>query len=200
QGHNLRPDLRPNVVSNSWGDGPGDTFYQATVQNWVAAGIFPVFANGNNGPSCGSVGSPGDYPESYGVGAYDVNNTIASFSSRGQSSFGVTKPNIWAPGVNVRSSVPTNSYASFSGTSMATPHVAGAVALVWSAAPSLVGDVSQTRQLLDQTAIDTNDTTCGGTAANNDVYGEGRLDAYAAVTAAPRGPTGILQGTVTDSV
>src|SRR5439155_11854018 len=91
-------------------------------------------------------------------------------------------------------------YAAFSGTSMATPHVAGAVALMLSAAPALIGDIAQTRQILDQTAIDTSDTTCGGTAADNDVFGEGRLDAYAAVTASPRGPTGILRGTVTDAV
>src|SRR3954451_15774356 len=135
-GQNPRPDLRPHIVNNSWG-GPGDPFYQATVQAWVAAGIFPAFANGNAGPGCGSAGSPGDYPESYAVGAYDINNFIAPFSSRGPSSFGVIKPNISAPGVNVRSSVPGNGYDIFSGTSMATPHLAGSVALIWSAAPSL---------------------------------------------------------------
>src|SRR4029453_15653040 len=58
-GQNPRPDLRPNVV-NSSGGGPaaGGPFYQATVQAWLAAGIFPVFSNGNNGPACGTVGSP----------------------------------------------------------------------------------------------------------------------------------------------
>ena len=129
-GQNPRPDLRPHVVNNSWGGGPGDPFYQATVQAWVAAGIFPAFANGNAGPSCGSAGSPGDYPESYAVGAYDIGNFIAFFSSRGPSGLdGGIKPNISAPGVDVRSSVPGNGYAIFSGTSMATPHVAGSVAL-----------------------------------------------------------------------
>jgi subtilisin family serine protease len=199
-GQNPRTDLRPNIVSNSWGGGPGASWYQQVVDAWVAAGIFPVFANGNSGPGCGTAGSPGDYLNTYAVGAFDSSNAIASFSSRGPSAFGSeTKPNISAPGVGVRSSVPTNGYASYSGTSMATPHVAAAVALLWAAAPSLVGQIGQTRQLLDSTAIDVSDLSCGGTASDNDVWGEGRLDAYAAVTAAPRGSTGTLAGTVTVS-
>jgi subtilisin family serine protease len=199
-GQNARADLRPNIVSNSWGGNPGDTFYQQIVQAWVAAGIFPVFANGNNGPACGSVGSPGDYPESYGVGAYDSANLIASFSSRGASTFGVIKPNISAPGVNVNSSIPGGGYTALNGTSMATPHVAGTVALMWAAAPTLVDDVDTTRQILDQTAVDTADKSCRGSTSNNNVYGEGRLDAFAAVELSPRSSTGTLQGTVKDSV
>jgi len=199
-GQNPNPDLRPNIVSNSWSGNPGDTFYQQIVQAWVAAGIFPVFANGNNGPACGSVGSPADYPETYGVGAYDSANVIASFSSRGASTFGVMKPNISAPGVNVRSSIPGNGYTALSGTSMATPHVAGTVALMWAAAPTLVDDINTTRQILDQSAIDQADKSCKGSNSNNNVYGQGRLDAFAAVELSPRGSVGTLQGTVTDAV
>ncbi len=197
-GNNPRPDLRPNVVNNSWGGGGSDDFYTMVVDSWVAAGIFPSFSNGNSGPSCGSAGAPGDYPNSYGVGAYDVGNVIASFSSRGTSFFGmIVKPDISAPGVSVRSSVPGSGYASFSGTSMAAPHVSGAVALLWSAAPSLVGDIAATRTLLNTTAVPTSDLSCGGTADFNNVWGHGRLNVLAAVTAAPRGPTGTLAGTVT---
>jgi subtilisin family serine protease len=196
-GQNPRADLRPNIVSNSWGGGPNNTFYRATVQAWVASGIFPVFSNGNSGPGCATSGSPGDYPESYSVGAFDVNNGIASFSSRGSSAFGgIVKPNIAAPGVNVRSAWNNGQYNSISGTSMAAPHVAGTVALMWSAAPSIVGDIEATRALLNQTATDTSDLACGGTAANNNVWGEGKLNAFAAVDQAPRGPVGTLQGTV----
>ena len=79
---------------------------------------------------------------------------------------------------------------------MASPHVAGTVALIWSISPELRGDIARTETLLDQTAIDVDNTTCGGTPADNNVWGEGRLDALAAVTAAPTGPTGTLSGTV----
>ena len=196
-GQNPRPDLRPHIVNNSWGGMGGDTFYQAVVQSWVDAGMFPAFAAGNSGPSCGSTGSPGDYPESYAAGAYDESDTIADFSSRGPSAFNIIKPNVAAPGVNVRSSVPGNGYDWYSGTSMATPHLSGTVALLWSASIALVGDVATTRTFLDQAAVDTNDTSCGGDSGNNNVWGQGRLDAYAAVDLAPKGPTGTLQGTVT---
>jgi hypothetical protein len=101
--------------------------------------------------------------------------------------------------VNVRSAWNNGSYNSISGTSMAAPHLAGAVALMWSAAPTLLGDINSTRTILDQTAVDTSDLTCGGTAANNNVWGEGKLDAFAAVDQSPRGPVGTLQGTVTNA-
>src|SRR6185295_9787870 len=137
----------------------------------------------------------------YAVGAFDSSNSIAYFSSRGGSVFdGETKPNIAAPGAGIRSSVPGGGYESWSGTSMATPHVAGVVALMWSAASALRGDVGLTRSILDQSAVDTADTSCGGTIADNNVWGEGRLDAYAAVERAPRGPSGVLTGVVTDAV
>ncbi|HYT81491.1 MAG TPA: S8 family serine peptidase [Actinomycetota bacterium] len=185
-GQHASPGLRPVVVSNSWGTPAGaDTFYQATVQSWVAAGIFPDFANGNSGPACGTVGAPGSYPESYGVGAFDINNNIAAFSSRGPSPLGGgIKPNVSAPGVSVRSSLPGNSYGSLSGTSMATPHVAGTVALIVFGAPAFKGDVAGLRSVIDQTAIDVSNLTCGGSSGNNNVWGEGRLDAFGAVTKA----------------
>ena len=184
-GNNPDPSKRPDVVNNSWSGGGGNSWYQAYVTAWVAAGIFPQFANGNSGPSCHTSGSPGDYVNSYSAGAYDINNNIASFSSRGPSAFGSEiKPNIAAPGVNVRSSVPTNGYAVFSGTSMASPHVAGTVALIISKNPSLRGDVNAIRTLLDNSGTDVNALTCGGTLDDNDVFGEGRLNALSAVQAA----------------
>jgi subtilisin family serine protease len=196
-GANPRPDLAPDVVNNSWGANVYDPWYQEVVAAWRAAGIFPAFSNGNAGPGCNTSGSPGSYVSSYSSGAFDINNTIASFSSRGTGENGTVKPNLAAPGVNVRSSWMNGGYNSISGTSMASPHTAATVALMWSASPAIQGDVAQTEALLDQTAVDVDNTTCGGTAADNNVFGEGRLDAFAAVSATPRGATGALNGTVT---
>jgi subtilisin family serine protease len=185
-GSDADPAMAPDVVNNSWGGGRGDTWYQATINAWVNAGIFPMFSAGNSGPACNTANSPGDNIPAYAVGAYDINNAIASFSSRGPSgvSSSEIKPNVAAPGVSVRSSVPTNGYANASGTSMASPHASGVVALVWSAAPDFQGNITATRGVLDQTARDVNATGCGGTTADNNIFGEGRIDALAAVTLA----------------
>ncbi|MFC6341760.1 S8 family serine peptidase, partial [Nocardioides hankookensis] len=200
EGENPDVSKRPDIINNSWGTQvpSNDPFMEDVEEAWAASGIFGSFSNGNNGPACETSGSPGSRTVNYSVGAYDVNNAIAGFSSRGAGQDGEIKPNISAPGVNVRSSVPDNAYASFSGTSMASPHLVGAIALLWSAAPSLRGDIPGTRALLDDTALDVDSTTCGGTADDNNVFGEGRLDALALLQAAPVGETGTLSGTVTD--
>ncbi|GLZ78790.1 hypothetical protein Afil01_35970 [Actinorhabdospora filicis] len=198
-GQNPDPTKAPDIINNSWGGDPGDDpWYESMVQNWKTAGIFPSWSNGNDGDlGCNTSGSPGFYPVSYSSGAYDVNNAIAYFSGRGPGRAGQIKPNIAAPGVNVRSSLPNNAYGAYSGTSMAAPHTSATVALMWSAAPSLVGDIDATIAILNATARDTENLECGGTLANNNVFGEGRLDALAAVAASPRGGTGALTGTVT---
>lgn len=199
EGENPDVSKRPHIVNNSWGSTfpSNDPFMEDILIEWANAGIFGVWANGNSGSACSTSGSPGSRTINYSVGAYDVNNNIASFSGRGPGQDGEIKPSISAPGVNVRSATNNGGYGSLSGTSMATPHTAGAIALLWSAAPTLVGDIEGTRALLDETAIDVNDLTCGGTADDNNVWGEGRLDALALLEAAPTGETGTLAGTVT---
>jgi subtilisin family serine protease/N-acetylneuraminic acid mutarotase len=201
-GENPRPSRRPHIVNNSWGANTGpvaDPFYDQIVDAWLAAGMFAVFSNGNDGNrGCFTAGSPADSANAYAVGAHDIENQLAPFSSRGPGAGGTVRPHLTAPGVAVRSSIP-NGYTAANGTSMAAPHVAATAALMWSAAPSLVGDVTGTRELLNQTAVDTEDLTCGGTPENNNMFGEGRLDAYAAVDAAPAGPAGTLSGVVTDA-
>ncbi|GAB4086863.1 hypothetical protein GCM10028784_34930 [Myceligenerans cantabricum] len=196
------PAMRPHVVNNSWGIPPGAPDPYGWMRDetlaWDASGIFGAWAAGNEGPGCETSRFPGEYENTYSAGAYDVNGNIASFSSRGPGENGVTTPNIAAPGVDVRSSVPGGGYSSSSGTSMATPHLAGAVALLWSAAPALVGDIEGTKEVLDQTAIDTEDLQCGGTAEENYVWGEGKLDIAAAIDAAPTAGTGTVEGVVTD--
>jgi subtilisin family serine protease len=186
-GLNPRPALAPHVVNNSWGGPGGDLFYQGIINAWVAAGIFPVFAAGNFGPACGTAASPGDNVPAYAVGAYDIAHAIAPFSSRGPSPVdGVTiKPNVSAPGVAIRSSLPGGGFGTMNGTSMAAPHVAGTVALIWSANPvKTLGKIPLTRKIIDATATDVNDLTCGGVPANNNVWGQGRLNAFKAVSLA----------------
>ncbi|RBQ18897.1 peptidase S8 [Spongiactinospora rosea] len=199
-GQNPRPDLAPDIINNSWGGKGYKDTYETMVSAWVDAGIFPMFAIGNDGPACGTAHSPGMFTESYASGAFGADNAAASFSSRGAGENGELKPNISAPGDGIRSSIPEGGYKTISGTSMASPHVAATVVLMLSAAPSLRGDVAAVRALLDSTAIDGDDTTCGGTSQDNNIYGEGRLDAYAAVQAAPDDPLGTLSGTVTSTI
>jgi subtilisin family serine protease len=190
---------RPDIVSNSWGGPGGDTSLQSMTRAWRAAGIIPVFSNGNSGPTCGTVGSPGDYADVFAVGATDSEDAIAYFSSRGPSSFGGGKPDVAAPGVDVYSAAPGGSYRLMSGTSMAAPHVAGELALLLSAAPALRGDFAGATGIVSRTAKDMVDTSCGGDADGdpNNVFGDGRIDADAAVSAAATG--GTLSGVITDA-
>ncbi|SCL28877.1 N-acetylneuraminic acid mutarotase [Micromonospora pallida] len=200
-GQNPDASKRPNIINNSWGTtAPSNApFMEDITLAWEASGIFGTWSNGNNGSACQTSGSPGSRIANYSVGAYDVNNNIASFSSRGAGQDGEIKPNIAAPGVNVRSSLPGSTYGSYNGTSMAAPHLAGTIALLWSAAPALVGEVTATRALLDGSAVDTPASQCGGTDDDNNVFGEGRLDALALFNTAPIGDTGTLAGKVTNS-
>lgn len=190
------PARAPDVANNSWGNAAGaDTSFWAAVEAWRAAGIVPVFANGNTGPMPGTVGSPADYPHSFGVGATDRDDAVAGFSSRGPVFWdGVeyTKPQVSAPGHEIRSAWPTASgmdYRTISGTSMATPHVSGVAALVLSANPAL--SVDEVEDVLEQTARA--ETTMG--PLPNNAYGHGIVDAFAATTRAAH--SGLVTGAVT---
>jgi len=187
QGDNPEPSLRPHVVNNSWGGGQNDYWFTGVIDAWRAAGIFPMFSNGNEGPACSTAGSPGDTWNAFSAGASDIDDLIAGFSSRGPALItGYLKPDITAPGVNINSSLPDDTYGEYSGTSMASPHVAGAIALLWSSNPELIGQIDLSGWLLQQSAIPmTTDDGCGGDlldAVPNNTWGYGLLDIYAAVT------------------
>jgi subtilisin family serine protease len=126
---------------------------------------------------------PAAYPDVLSVGAVDRESRVAPFSSRGPAPDGSVKPDLVAPGVNVLSAKPGGGYSADSGTSMATPHVAGVVALMWSANPALVGDIARTEEILRTTATPAvaPRSSCGDPRY---VTGAGLVNAFAAVTAA----------------
>ena len=214
-GNNPNPTLRPHVLNNSWSCPASEgcvarTELETIVNNTQAAGIFVVVSAGNTGPECSTVSDPASiYNASFTVGATDISNALAGFSGRGPSTFytpNLLKPNISAPGVNVRSATRSSdtAFSNLSGTSMAGPHVAGVVALLWSARPSLVRNIAATKALLQNTAnplVTVTPQTCGGIASTqipNNSFGYGRIDALAAYNAsAPTASTATISGTVT---
>jgi subtilisin family serine protease len=189
-----QPELGAHIVSNSWGcppvEGCDHFTLQQVVENVRAAGVFVVASAGNNGAACGSVIHPiGTYDASFSVGAVDSAGELALFSSRGPVQVDGSnrpKPDIAAPGVSVRSALPGGDYGSMSGTSMAAPHVAGVAALLWSADPTLVGQIDDTEYILTRTARHISADTCGASDPQgwpNNSYGWGYVDALAAVAA-----------------
>jgi len=203
------PSKRPHVVNNSWGDCAQsyDGWYQGVVDSWHAAGIYPVFANVNasncgyaNPPGCNTVGNPGRYGNVTGVGSTgQANGAYAPHSNWGPTDdpdtvnpgfFPTVKPQVVAPGVNIRSSLSgwDSHYGSWGGTSMSAPHVAGLIALMWQAAPCLVGNYADTENLLQSSAVAIPyPTGCGGEGPGNVpnmATGWGEIDALEAVTQA----------------
>ncbi|WP_443089796.1 S8 family serine peptidase [Virgibacillus sp. MG-45] len=193
-----RVDLAPDVVNNSWGGGPGlDEWYRDAVRAWRAAEIFPEFSAGNttifNPGGPGSVAVPANYPESFATGATDINDMIAGFSLRGPSPYDEVKPDISAPGVNIRSSVPGGGYeGGWNGTSMSGPAVTAAAALLRQVNASI--SVDEMEQILMNTATPRTDEEY--TESPNNGYGYGILDAYNAVSSIMDG-LGTIEGTVT---
>lgn len=189
-----KADTDVKMMSASWSttDTTEDMFFDI-CQTYKDIGILPIFANGNEGPGSGTVGVPGNYPLTMGVGATDSGDNIANFSSRGPApsispwnntslwfrpDWDYIKPDISAPGANVRSCVPGGGYNSWNGTSMATPHVAGACAILLQKNPNL-----EPQQLYD-ILQDGLDQPGGGSYPNNN-YGWGRLNIWNSLQEVP---------------
>ena len=187
------PTLAPHITTNSWtcpaSEGCSVNTLEIGVQAQRAAGIIMVVAAGNAGPACSTVSTPpGTSGYVYSVGALNTGtDTIASFSSRGPVTADGSnrlKPDLSAPGTGTRSA--SNScdtcYTTASGTSMATPHVAGGTALLLSSNTSLIHDWATSEGLLSNNAAHILNGTCdGGTpVVPNNTYGWGRIDIFAA--------------------
>jgi len=187
------------VLTMSLGSTHGNTTLRTAEQNLLTAGIYHSVAAGNSGPGAGTILSSGDSPPPWfhpqqtqhggqsavvTCGATNSSDVIADFSSRGPvtwwtdypTSGPLIDPDISGPGVDVVSTQWGGGYTTMSGTSMATPHVAGVAALILDANPALT--VAQMDQIIETTSVDL------GTAGKENTYGAGRVDAYQAVLAA----------------
>jgi serine protease AprX len=189
------PTLAPDITTNSWtcptSEGCSVNTLQAAVEAQQAAGIMMVVAAGNQGPGCSTLlNPPSFYQASYTVGALTTGtDNIAPFSNRGPVSIDGShrlKPDITAPGTDIRSSLNTsdNAYGTMTGTSMATPHIAGAVALLWSARPEWRHDIDSSRTAIDDAAVHILNGVCdsGQSVTPNNTYGHGRVNILAAMT------------------
>ncbi|RAP24262.1 hypothetical protein C2W59_01779 [Bacillus pumilus] len=196
---NPHPEQAPDVVNNSWGGGPGlDDWYKDVVNAWRAADIFPEFSAGNtdlfNPGGEGSIANPANYQEVFATGATDQDNKLGSFSLQGPSPYGVMKPDIAAPGVNIRSSIPGKGYEDgWNGTSMAGPHVSAVVALLRQVQSDL--SVEEIEQILINTAKPLTDQQFPESPNNG--YGAGLVHAREAITALTDG-IGMIEGQVTN--
>lgn len=185
------PSMAPDVIANSWscpeveGCHPGNfSLMETAIDNLRASGVVVVTSAGNSGPNCETVRTPPSiFASAFAVGATASNDSIAGFSSRGPvmiDSSGRLQPQVVAPGVSVRSAVRDSGYSTFSGTSMAGPHVAGAVALLISARPELAGRVAEIEDIFRRSASPLfSSQDCEGFPGNespNAVYGHGLID------------------------
>jgi hypothetical protein len=185
--------MAPDVTNNSWGcptsEGCSWDTLQTAVDNQKAAGIMTVASAGNSGSSCNTVTDPPAlYDSAYTVGSTTSSDSMSYFSSRGYATgTGAMKPEIVAPGSGVRSAYNSSdsAYTTMDGTSMAGPHVAGAVALLWSAHACFLNQQDDTQTALSAAALDLPGIveSCGGNYVSgpNNTWGNGRLDVLAAV-------------------
>jgi subtilisin family serine protease len=135
-----------DVMSNSWGGGPYDAAMDAAIQAAYEAGIFFVAAAGNSGnDNDASDNYPSNYtaPNVIAVLATDCTDSAVNEPGWWSTSYGATTVDIGAPGLHIWSTTPGNTYSDFSGTSMATPHVAGAMAMLRGRFPNISVDAGK---------------------------------------------------------
>jgi serine protease AprX len=184
--NNPATDDAPDVVNNSWTyANPGCYLdFEPDLQALRAAGILPIFAAGNGGPYTNTSYSPANNPSAFAVGAINNNSQVYGYSSRGPTTCGGSTgpyPELVAPGVNIRTTDLLGGYSTVSGTSLASPHVAGGLALLLSMNRNL--SAVEQQSLLLNSSIDL------GVTGPDNVYGYGRLNILAAFNLLNSGPT-----------
>lgn len=193
------PEMAPDIINNSWGGSSSlNEWFRLVVKAWVAADITPVFAAGNHdgmttpvGP--GSIVNPANYPETVAVGSTNSANRISAFSLRGPSPYGGSeiKPDLVAPGEAILSTLPNNEYWLSYGTSMATPHVSGAIAILKQMQPNM--PIDKMKESLYAGLLPLSDSDYP--SSPNDAYGRGLLDLTGIVKSGTNG-VGNLEGKV----
>ncbi|MDO5754846.1 MAG: S8 family serine peptidase [Tissierellia bacterium] len=154
------PSKAPDIINNSWGGNASiKPWFISMLDSWEKAGIFSVFAAGNASELAkpGSIDNPASLENAFSVGAVDRQGKLGHYSKRGPSSFNekIIKPEIVAPGTRIMTLAKDGGYEYWTGTSIAAPHVTGAVALMKSIEPRLSNE--EIRQILIATAKGTTD-------------------------------------------
>ncbi|MBN8201727.1 S8 family serine peptidase [Bacillus sp. NTK034] len=192
------PEMAPDIINNSWSSSSTlNEWFRSIVKAWAAADITPVFAAGNHSPSTpvgpGSITNPANYPETIAAGSTDSSSRISWFSLRGPSPYGGSeiKPDLVAPGEEILSTLPNNEYGMSSGTSMAAPHVSGAIAILKQMQPNM--PIDKIKESLYAGLIPLSDLNYS--SSPNDAYGRGLLDLTGMVKSGSNG-VGTLAGKV----
>ncbi len=182
QGAHPDPAKRPHIVNNSYELDEKIKSSPRALRAGSAAGMVATFAVGNAGSNCGTAGYPSEIAKAISVGTTDDQNHIDPKSSRGPGTTKDIVPHVVAPGFDVISTVGQDGYAHGWGSSMATPHVSGVLALMMEADRNVITSV-RANAIITGTANRIDDKTCGADPSGtpNNVYGFGLVDALAAV-------------------
>lgn len=179
----------PDVINNSYGSSGfnssrdcQNSAYENIIRALDAAGISVIFSAGNSGPEESSISFQAslsfDLYVPFVVGSVNNDNTVSDFSARGPSRCidgpNIIKPEVVAPGNNIRTTRPSNGYDNVPGTSFSTPYVSGAFLLLKEAFPNLTG--RQINEALLKSAKDL------GPPGEDNAYGAGLIDVFAAYT------------------
>lgn len=196
-GQNAIPAMAPHIINSPftclsrWC--PDLNVLSTIINNLRAAGILTVQSTRNDGPDCSTIQTPpAIYDAAFTVGSTSQNDTISDFSSRGPITVDGSnrlKPDITAPGEDIRVAVPGGGYEKWNGVSIAGPHVTGLAALLISANPLLSGQPDQLEIVIEQGAVPkTTNQSCGGVPGSqipNNTYGYGRIDALESLSKIP---------------